>query len=442
MNNYKINYENLKNELEKYFSFNFDKIYYNEKPYLKDKQNEEKFELKFLSYSNLIVFINLDDPFSFQIFYQKFEQLLKKIHEDKDYSLLDRIKIMFTFSSLYLSLKSDITIELLKIKQFNSESSFIKGEKFFRNVIKELEEYSQLFFIYLQLNSGIGVNAYDNNTYYRISMIDLNSIKRHLLSLSPKYFFCFRSENCDDIALTCPSTLIESFNEKKLFNNPIDMYYGNTDSSMGYSLLQLHETGHGKFNGESNGENSPRFFLNSNYEPVEQKTWEEEKNRLKESLLKTKSEDNNVFCNKGESGKCIDFYLYNGVPLIIFSLIKSPNIKLLRNINYFTGPSLIPLYKRIDEISFQEKVNKELKVENNITINKIQSNQTKYKSKFEEMAENYFKLNSEERIKLSEFLYPKNNIDEENKEDIYYDLKAPEKIITRRSDYDLFMISN
>ena len=189
MNKYKEKYENFKDELNKYFSFDFDKIFYNEKPYLKDKKFQELFELKFLSYSYLNAFINLGDVFSFPIFYKKFEELLKKINEDKDYSLLDRIKIMFTFSSIYLSLKSDITIELLKIKEFNSQSSFIKGEKFFRNIIKELEEYSHLFFMYLQINSGFGVNLYDNNTYYRISMIDLNTIKKHLLSLSPKYLF-------------------------------------------------------------------------------------------------------------------------------------------------------------------------------------------------------------------------------------------------------------
>ena len=206
------------------------------------------------------------------------------------------------------------------------------------------------------------------------------------------------------------------------------MYYGNSNSSMGYSLVRLYETRHGVLNSKINGENSPRYFLNSSYEPVK----DEEKNIIDEFLLKRKIEENNAFNYKETSGK----------PLCIFSFIKSPNLKLIENINYFTSPSLVPLHKRIDEISFQKNEEKETKVENKITINKIQSYKAKNKNKFEEMADNYFKLDSQERMKLNELLYPKYNTKEENKENIFYDLKDSEKVITQRSDYNLFMISN
>ena len=44
-------------------------------------------------------------------------------------------------------------------------------------------------------------------------------------------------------------------------------------------------------------------------------------------------------------------------------------------------------------------------------------------------------------MKLNELLYPKNNIEKENKDNIFYDLKDSENVITKRSDYNLFMIT-
>ena len=441
---YKVNYEFHKDELNIYFSQNFEKIFYNEKPYNKEEQYQKVFELKFIAYSYLLAFINLK-IFSFETFIEKFKQLMNKIDMEKEYGLLDRIKVVFTFCSLYLTLEGKTDIRLYKIKKFG-DFSFIKGEIFFRSVIKDLDEYSQLFFIYLQLNSGIGINLYDNKTYYRISMIDIDNIKSHLLSLFPKYFFLFDNENIDDIALTCPNTLVESFNEKKIFKNDLEMLSGNTDSSMRYSLVQFHETGHGKYDGIANGLNSPRYFLNSSYEPIEQKTWEEDKNVINKFIL-NKNEENSIICYKGESGKCIDFYLYKGMPLVILCLINLKNLELLKNINLFTSPSLISLNKIIEEIiNNQENIEIGLNEGNNsINMNKIQFNKKKYISKYEEMANIYFNLNIEKRKQLKELLYPKINTDDEEENKSYNEKEAKEEsknMMTRRSDYNIFMVSN
>ena len=83
----------------------------------------------------------------FDIFTRKMEELIKIINSDNDYNLLDRIKIICTFSSLFVYFKGKIDPYLYKLKNFNYNSSFVKGERFLRNVIRNLEEYSELFFI-------------------------------------------------------------------------------------------------------------------------------------------------------------------------------------------------------------------------------------------------------------------------------------------------------
>ena len=294
----------------------------------------------------------------------------------------------------------------------------------------------------------MGVNLYDNNTYYRISMIDLDSIKNHLLSLFLKYFFIYYNTNCEDIAITFPNTIIVSYNGDKLFQDENDMIIGDSNSSMNFSLVQLHETGHGKFNSSCDGLNSPRYFLNSSFNPIEQKTWEEEKINLDEFLSITNNEKKEFFVFKGESGKCIDNYLYNKMPLIIFGLIKCNNLKNIENTNLFTGPSLIPLYKKIEEIALdkkpikKEEEKKEKTIIKKANMNKIKMNQSN-NNQYEDIGDKFLKLNLEQRKQLLNYLYPKEKKEEiDDNDNKIYTIDFSKKVKTKRSDYGIFIISN
>ena len=440
---HKKNYINHKEDLNKYFSRNIEKIYYLEKPYKKDKESQNEFENKFISYSFLIALINLE-IFTFRIFCKRMEAIINKIKSNDLYNLLDRIKIFFSYSLIYLHFKGETDLELCELTDYCNDS-FLKGERFFRNIIKNMDEYSHLFFIYIQLNSGIGVNLYDHKTYYRISMIDLYSIKNHILSLCPKYFFTFMNKKSEDIAFTCPFTLVESFNETKIFNNLIGTDNDESDSLTNYSLVQFHESGHGKFSSSTNGENSPRYFLDSSFNPVEQKTWEEDKDNLRLKGFQVNTKNNEILCFKGESGKCVDYYLYNKMPLVIFGLLNCKKEGILQNINLFIGPSLESLHKKIEEISSLQNLTEEeeKKEKGDSNISKLEKKKKRERNKYEDIGHILLKLSKEERTKIYNRLYPKveEKDNEEDEDDKFYPLDDSKKV-PMRSDYGIFIISN
>ena len=124
---------------------------------------------------------------------------------------------------------------------------------------------------------------------------------------------------------------------------------------------------------------------------------------MKEFIANKKLENNELISFKRESGKCIDYYLYNKMPLIIFGLIKCKNKKNLENINLFIGPSLMPLNKKIEEIaSFQESEKKE---ENKMVVNLSKIKMNKENNTYEDIGDKFWKLSKDERTKLLHYLY-------------------------------------
>ncbi len=353
---YKSEFDEKSDKLRKYFlSQKTKNVYYNEKPYLKNKIEEQKFENKYISYSILLILFSSDE-INFTKFFLGFKTILQKKNV---YYLLDRINIILTYTLIYYNTK-DIAL-IFNLKDYKNKLLIIKSENFFRDIIKNLEEYSALFFLYLQLNSGSGENLYDNKTYYKISMIELNDIKFHLLKLFPKYFFIVSNSQLSDIALTCYPTNVETFNINNFFTSNIINNKDIENSSMSFSLIKFHETGHEKFSLNSNGCDSPRHFFSSEFYPFEQTTWEEDREKFFKQYYVNynlfKENKNNFYIYKGESGKCVDFYLFDNY-IYLSNLIFFDNLKDIKDIKLFISPSLEELHEKIKEILKMQNSNK------------------------------------------------------------------------------------
>ena len=65
-------------------------------------------------------------------------------------------------------------------------SPYIQSELFFRKTISQLNDDSSLSLLYLQLNSGSGIDLTTKFECYKIRMIPLIEIKYHLLK---KFFY-------------------------------------------------------------------------------------------------------------------------------------------------------------------------------------------------------------------------------------------------------------
>ena len=375
---YKTEFEEKKEKLNDYFLFQKCKnTFYNEKAYLKTKS--EEFEHKFISFCVLLIVLSCDDTKFFN-FISEFNNLIKRI---KTYCLLDKIKIILTSTLIFYN-TNNFGI-FFNLDEFKNKLLILKSENFFREIIKNLEEYSELFFLYLQLNSGIGENLYDGQTYYKISMLDLNDIKFHFLKLYPKYFFVISNENLYDVVFTCYPTTIETFNRTNLFKSKILNKQDIDDSIMSLSLIKFHEAGHEKFSFTSNGSNSPRNFFSSQFLPIEQTTWEEDREKyLKQFNIKyniTKENNINFYTYKGESGKCVDFYLFKNYTYIS-NLIYYDNLKEIKDLKLFISPSLKELHNKILEILKKSNDNNAEKTEN-IQIGIKQLKNTRYNFKID-----------------------------------------------------------
>ena len=396
-----LEFEEKKEKLNAYFLFQKCKnTYYNEIAYLKSKLKEQEFENKFISYCILLIVFSCENT-KFINFMSEFNNIVNRI---KTYSLLDRIKIILTQTLIFYN-TNNFGIQY-NLDKFENKLLFFKSEKFFRDIIKNLEEYSALFFIYLQLNSGSGENLYNGQSYYKVSMLELIDIKFHLLKLYPTYFFVVTNEHLYDIVFTCYPTTIETFNITNLFKSKILNKQDIEDSTMSLSLIKFHESGHEKFSFTSNGSNSPRNFFTPKFLPIEQTTWEEDREKyLKKFNIKYNipmEDKNNFYIFKGESGKCVDFYLFKNYAFIS-NLIYCDNLKEIKNLQLFISPSLNELHDKILEILKNSNDNNVEKTENiQIGINQLRNTRYNFKIDVFEVLRNSSYENYKKIMKIIE----------------------------------------
>ena len=245
-------------------------------------------------------------------FLNSFNTNIAKAAKEK-YSYSDLMKIAISFTIFYINELKPLDIEF--IYKYKKDSPFTKGFEFFKNIINELEKDSDLTFIYLQINSGSGLDLITNNKCYKLSMISVEDIKSHIIENIPKYFYVFYLNN-DIYISTDARTQVMSFNTKNLFEHTGNKSVEN--NTMNVTLGMFHETGHAKFhkNVEIGGDRFPKYCVNKSFDLIRKLNWKDG--------------------SRGETGKFVDYFLYNSfdyAPYIIFTTSRSNE---LMNKNLFT----------------------------------------------------------------------------------------------------------
>ena len=101
----------------------------------------------------------------------------------KELTLKEKILIIVNLSKFLsiCSMKEIIKYELYKMDELPEYSPFIQSEIIYRKIISNLTYESKLSFLYLQLNSGEEDDFITLNSFYKIKMIPLIGIQKHLI---------------------------------------------------------------------------------------------------------------------------------------------------------------------------------------------------------------------------------------------------------------------
>ena len=227
----------------------------------------------------------------------------------------DLIRIGVSYIIFRKNKKDNLTIMFTEKLEMNNY--YKNGFEFFKNIINDLNEDSDLIFIYLQINSGYGLELMNNETCFKLSMIPVETVKEYIIETIPKYFYVYDSDK-DEYISTDSRTQIIAFNQNKI----VDKSNNNSQkkSEMNITIGMFHLSGHEKFymNTDIGGDRSPKGCISKSFEFIKKTHWERKE--------------------RGESGKFVDYFLYKSdddeLPINIISSGKSIE---LMNKSYFTG---------------------------------------------------------------------------------------------------------
>ena len=236
--------------------------------------------------------------------------IFMKILKDNKFNEIEQIKIAISYVMFVMNNDKNFHLEITK--DLKEDSPYLKGFNFYESIIKDLNEESEIMLMFLQLNSGFGLELLNNKECYNISMLSIEEIKNHLIINIPKYFFFFISES-DDYIISDQRTQLLAFNAKELF----DLDDPNEQNNiMNIVIGMFHESGHLKLHMKVGAKKSPIIYINKNYELLIQKNIKNKKG--------------------GEAGRLIDNYLY-GYGLNSCLLIMSRNFYKLMEKKLFLG---------------------------------------------------------------------------------------------------------
>ena len=264
-----------------------------------------------------------------------FNNIIEEI-KDNGFDSLEQIKAAIAYVSFYIANPILYTLEITK--NLDADNPYKKGFNFYKSIIEDLSEESELMLIFLQLNSGSGREKLNNENCYKISMIPISEIKEHLINNIPKYFFYYNDKNGDNIAMSESKTQILGFNEQSIFlnkdnnnnndninDNNDDNNNNNNDNAAANVLIGMfHEGGHQKFHMDikKSYKKEPFLFIDKTFSLVSQE------------ILNIKDNNDNI---RGESGICIDCYLYNFYLYPAQIILKSSKSHKLWNKSLFTN---------------------------------------------------------------------------------------------------------
>lgn len=151
---------------------------------------------------------------NYSVFVTRFNNNIKEAYKRK-ISYIDLMRIAVSYSLFYINFMDQIKIQFTN--ELQRDNSYKAGFEFFKNIIQDLNEDSDLIFIYLQINSGSGLNLINQENCYKLSMISVEDVKSHIIENIPKYFYIYTFD--DDIFFgTDATTQVICFNENYIFD--------------------------------------------------------------------------------------------------------------------------------------------------------------------------------------------------------------------------------
>ena len=326
----------------------------------------------------LILYIFLfENKYFYRTFIEKMINIIEFI-EKNNLDEIEQIKAAISFTKFYNENQNELN--LLITKNLDKENPYIEGFKLYKNIISDLKEDSDIMLIYLQLNSGFGLELLNNEICYKISMLSIETIKNHVLNNIPKYFFDYNNPDGDFI-ISDLNTQILSFNTAKifLFNNKNDINYNinninnikdnkndindnnkqfKENNLTNVTIGLFHESGQQKLQLINNDESKEKslLFINNNFE-----------------IIKRENSNNN---KEGDAGRCVDYFLYKSKDQYCIQKIMSSNLSYrLMKKEYFTG-DLQLLHNIVNEIILKvnysvNKNEKNKEISNNLSHYKL-----------------------------------------------------------------------
>ena len=273
---------------------------------------------EYLCYLNLIL-----NDINYFLDRLKSLNMQKNLIFNKYFTLSNKDKSLILINLLTNQKKDKANYEFRSFYELPKNCPYIQSELFFRKTVSKLHDNSSLSFFYLQLNSGSGMDYLTKAEHYKIKMIPLLEIKYHLLKeFFYPYFFVYNSNN-KIMASNNINTQILSFNESKEI--------GYTESSslsvipdennmIKLAFLKFHEKAHIKFKGNYGDKLDPRYFLDYDFQLIDNKT-------------ENKNDKNNEVSLAGESGKAFEFFVFNDYSTLDKLIKSKKNLSSLNNIN-------------------------------------------------------------------------------------------------------------
>ena len=222
--------------------------------------------------------------------------------------------------------------------------------EFNKKFLEFLNEKSEIFLFYLQLNSGSSINLITNELTSRISMLDKNSIKNHLFSTIPKYGIKIK---CNTFFNACvfSELKITCISESSLFGKSLNNSELNSKNDINYNrrfriakIIQQENFSNFKFSMnfdalfDKNIKRSYEEYYSQSLCPLiyyRVKNKEEMVKIIKKNKCKAKEETNLII--KGDSGIALIFFLTRGKK----KLMKLLNAKDIDFSSIFKDPSIM-----------------------------------------------------------------------------------------------------
>ena len=407
----KQNYEKYSEKLN---SLNFEN--YNEKISL--SQLKAKIGIILSSYMVNLVKPTYSLSYNYRNIKDKIQSFVKSIGMHENELSKDQI-LRLIIASMKRQFQGKVKAELIFLSDFNEDSSpYIMAKKFNLSEIENINEFSKLFSGYLQMDSYILYNYFDDvkSKSYSFSLEPIFITKNNLITNYED--FIISEENNDDIlAITEIETRITCINAKKLFqrsNEPDVLSIENNTSlknhSFGVSIVFRHErNSHQKKNLKSSKITSPRYYCNN-------------------GIIKKIDylEDGNVLV--GEDGNLIESLIIEDRTMIL-SLAKDFIYGELFDIKYFIGDNFSELIEKARNIrdknkdyfnKFESKPNKEDKMKDLIENKRL-------------IKEKIFELFKNNEIRIADQIYSLNLIKDiinfETKNNHYDELPSIFKMI-------------